>query len=370
MNFTDVQGTWKQIKAYIDTKISSSGADSLPVGTLLTMYQNKNIFSDKWHLADGSAILKEDSDLQLEIYKGNLNVYVKSINTKEQDIGNNQQINFSSLVQFENKYYCFVKNYRYLYNITDIDNPIFVKKILYGEYIQNGWYSNTTSNVYGVTATLIYIDNSKQDIKIHSESSLDRPILCFGDYFYTQDCRRTKDFLNFEKVNFEGTSKIEHVRNSDRWVYQSSSSGYSLYRINNDYSISKFTPGYTFDYAVESGNGNIFLVRSSKNSGSYLYEFDTTINKITGQKNFYNTNISSLNIYDINHFCYNNSDGNNWYYSTDNSVTVKYPLSYYPGKSFVHNHYLYFANTDLLYDKYSKDWYKFPTISNTYIKIK
>lgn len=62
MDFTNVQGEWKQIKAYIDNKISSNGADSLPVGTLLQSYKNKNIFSNKWHLADGS-VYKEHNSL-------------------------------------------------------------------------------------------------------------------------------------------------------------------------------------------------------------------------------------------------------------------------------------------------------------------
>lgn len=53
---------WSETKSYIDNKAASSGGvDSLPVGTLLQTYNNKNIFSNKWHLADGSLYKEQNS---------------------------------------------------------------------------------------------------------------------------------------------------------------------------------------------------------------------------------------------------------------------------------------------------------------------
>lgn len=61
VDILSTEGAWEQIKEYIDSKLSD-GDDNLPVGTLLTTYNNKNVFGDKWRLADGS-ILKVDNEL-------------------------------------------------------------------------------------------------------------------------------------------------------------------------------------------------------------------------------------------------------------------------------------------------------------------
>lgn len=57
---------WSETKSYIDNKAASSGGvDSLPVGTLLRTYNNKNIFGDNWKLADGSNVVADQlSDLK------------------------------------------------------------------------------------------------------------------------------------------------------------------------------------------------------------------------------------------------------------------------------------------------------------------
>ena len=57
---------WSETKSYIDNKAASSGGvDSLSAGTLLRSYNSKNIFGDKWHLADGSNVVTDQlPDLQ------------------------------------------------------------------------------------------------------------------------------------------------------------------------------------------------------------------------------------------------------------------------------------------------------------------
>lgn len=66
--------SWSETKSYIDNKAASSGGvDSLPAGTLLRSYNSKNIFGNKWHLADGSNIVTELPDLQNTV-ESNVNI--------------------------------------------------------------------------------------------------------------------------------------------------------------------------------------------------------------------------------------------------------------------------------------------------------
>lgn len=67
--------SWSETKSYIDSKAASSGGvDSLPVGTLLRSYNNKNIFGDNWKLTDGSnAVANQLHDLQ-DTIESNANI--------------------------------------------------------------------------------------------------------------------------------------------------------------------------------------------------------------------------------------------------------------------------------------------------------
>lgn len=66
---------WSETKSYIDSKAAASGGvGSLPAGTLLRSYNSKNIFGDKWHLADGSNVVTDQlPDLQNTV-ESNVNI--------------------------------------------------------------------------------------------------------------------------------------------------------------------------------------------------------------------------------------------------------------------------------------------------------
>lgn len=356
MNFTDVQGTWKQIKQYIDSKISSSGADSLPVGTLLNSQTGDNIFGSKYIKLDGSSVLKKDIPFVFNVCYDALKTYTKKVSLPNSTA--TVYLGFYYIIRFNNRYYCKCENYNSLYDITNIDSPSYIKDVS-GNYIQNGWFVYNDNEV-------TYINDDKKNIITNSRV----PILSFKDYFYLKDGYRTKDFVNFEKVQYKDTNTLYAASGSDRFLYQYSSSYFYIYRINDDYSITTFDIGKLCNKVVQAGNGNIIAYQIIYgNDASYIYEVDYTSGKIVNQKYFSNR-IDLISVYDTDclFYFYNGRKyynyNSNLYVSFEENSVVGY------GVPFLKDDYIYFPdNNNLRYGKYSKHWTALPN-TGQFLKIK
>lgn len=106
--------SWSETKSYIDSKAASSGGvDSLPAGTLLRSYNSKNIFGDKWHLADGSNVVTDQlPDLQNTV-ESNVNI----IKETKQNV-----VNFKKYNLYNTRAACNFGGKFYVVNRTGTDS--------------------------------------------------------------------------------------------------------------------------------------------------------------------------------------------------------------------------------------------------------
>lgn len=406
MNFTDVQGTWKQIKQYIDSKISSSGADSLPVGTLLTTYQNKNIFSDKWHLADGASITgsslyglnqtEEDDSVILATARANVITFTCS----------NKVNRVCASCYFEGKFYAVASFY---YDSSNNDKEdlylIIINKDDCKQYkITTTYYSirfNISVDKNGILIyertnynIIFYYSQSLSDIKIETTSFSTSDI----DYESSHSCEGAcmigggnvlvsftpkysyyKQYVYLIKngskniINDLDGYKIQRLGSLNNNAYFYSDS--NIYRISSSYEVTLVASGvqyninYGSNYAfVQLTNPTKYVV--TKDFITYFERSSTNYTDVVKYVNFIYTYKYQPNRYYDKRFClYRNGK--------DVTISTMHTLI----SAMVDNQVLYLLEFYYDEENYKNTFYIYPiriennakslpVISNTYIKIK
>lgn len=427
MDFTNTQGTWKQIKEYIDSKLSG-GDDNLPVGTLLTTYNNKDVFGDKWKLADGS-ILKEYNELY-----DTTKVYPNSDLTTSaaEELFNSG--NFSSKIAYDgnssyNGYISVLAQKKigeYIYFVTKNQydkNDVYrisVRVIRFNinnhtiEYLYNGQsYSSyeykygATINSYGIVIQLwsetfvkytYCLGFNKFEFKsVTLETSSDDPFdeifaFCISDekvFFYqTEGTYRRGGFIQSNSYTFK-----DLIKDTTGATYQPRILDW--YEYNGDVFIGSYE-GYMKlnpdTFVVEYSNAKLVtsFIQNLDDPDSMYYLVSDTLYKTqefpTGASTIVATN-TSLKLYSLASFL--NFQGYNLVFGDLNSgvLSDQYTIISYtlmPNTNVIYA-YLEDANTIiyicLYYNTgsfvitkyriaYDQSWCTLPTISNTFIKIK
>lgn len=423
MDFTNTQGTWKQIKEYIDSKLSG-GDDNLPVGTLLTTYNNKNILGDKWKLADGS-LLKEYNELYdtTKLYPNNsLITYSAEELFNSGDLSVNLAYNSSSAYNSSIKVLAQKKIGEYIYFVTenlhdDNEYHYSVRVIRFDinkhtiEYLYNQEYRTDYNYQYSAT-----INNYGIVIEYHYETFV-KYTYCFGfDNFtfksvtlYTDSDEPFSDILAFcisdEKVFFfqyEGTDRRTGFIQSGSYTFKDitkdttggtyDTKWYGYYEYNGDIFIQTYE-GYmklnpdTFVVEYSNKQSVASFVQNLDDPNSMYYLISGTLYKAqefpTGTIVATNTSLGTYSGSFLNFQGYN--------------LAFKYGLSAVLSDQYVYISNTLMPNTNVIYAyledantiiyiclqygtssfvitkykvTYDSSWTSLPTISNTFIKIK
>lgn len=183
MDFTNVQGEWKQIKAYIDSKLASSGGISgLPIGVELMSYNGSNIFGDKFVKEDGKYYKRSETNFDFGP--------IKSINPARKYIKTATDDSQTILIYF-NGYYYTIKDDKWCKSQT-IDGQFSEASELKGYsdygYIGNGaFYSGFHEKVIILGGSQYSIPSNLDYVSYHKDG-----------YFLTAN-GVTKDFKTYTK---------------------------------------------------------------------------------------------------------------------------------------------------------------------------
>lgn len=397
MNFTDVQGTWKQIKAYIDTKISSSGADSLPVGTLLTSVNNKNVFGDNFKLCDGKIYALNVDGLtnvdlsttkQIDFSKASLcakygTSNIPSVNSIYM-IGDKLYIGeyYDGIICFDFKTEKFNKLFDTTYG-SHLDYFYIDRIINVGSQKNTSPYywqinvvkSNGESISYKITDISVwYIQlyvawfNNKYILFIETNSN------CY--------VRTTTDFQNFEEIYKTDTKTKFNQRMVDSdHLFFTDINGY-ICLINKDFSIKKYaanTGSYVYFQCLF--NNILYYIDNSYYSDQFhMLNINTGDNTLSGM--FKNSSINSnFKYYNVFQTTINNNNYlliSNIYGAATLANNKNYTFEYIANAIYPYGDYIYIlcVNENNVEDKnfYMYKMYKnsqyLPEIKNTFCKIK
>lgn len=181
MDFTNVQGEWKQIKAYIDSKLTSSGGVSgLPIGTELMSYSGSNIFGDKFVREDGKYYKRSETSFDFGP--------IKSISPARKYIQTTTEEGSTVLIYFNGYYY--TNKYNKWCKSQTIDGQFFeapeLKDYSDYSYIGNGaFYSSFNKKVIILGGTQYSIPENISSVEYYKDG-----------YFITSK-GITKDFKTY-----------------------------------------------------------------------------------------------------------------------------------------------------------------------------
>ena len=287
MNFTDVQGTWKQIKAYIDTKISSSN-DGVPIGGIIIKNPNitEDYLGDNYAKCDGSNI---ETDCQ---YLADVGITDDTSNSKMPTTNKLFEYN-SDYVTTEGK---LIDNILYSRSgVIDLkagkrilDKPVSIYPFQVSDKCVIETYSYNKFTIYELdgSSKSVTIPQLKDGNNIHNTCGLLRIQNRYYCFTYPGSADTaifvTNDFVNFTKLtNYLGSNsamKFGAMYANDGCIYFSDGQ-LNLHRINVDGTITKL--GY-FDMNMTSSRGsclvhnNIFYVVYLN---KYIYYYDMSTNK-------------------------------------------------------------------------------------------
>lgn len=258
---------------YVDT----SSAE-LPVGTILTSYDNTNIFGDSFIEEDGGYYKKSEVSLNLgDIYK----ITPIYTNVDWSIIVNNIKYTLSAeyLVYFNGYYYCCTSDTYWGRSTTAGNFTHYGELDGMSHYIGDGAFTDSSNkNIYIIGGTT-YNNNSA--------------VTAYSDGFFLDQSGITKDFNKY--ISMEITSKYELCMNRYDYIYNLENNTLTIYKISVARSVASISSSdLNYIYKLYYSPDKNFAVYS------YMEDSDYYFSKIDFNKGTITTLASSSISYDFN----------------------------------------------------------------------